>query len=131
MGIEPYLVASSVSLIVAQRLVRRICDHCKCETKITDELRTSLGLGADVTLYKGLGCSACGYTGYRGRTGIYEIFPVTDHIRTLINKRAYVAELRSAACTEGMTLLRDHAIAKLVDGVTSTEEILREISVLA
>ncbi|MBN1575030.1 MAG: type II/IV secretion system protein [Chitinispirillaceae bacterium] len=131
MGIEPYLVSSSVSMIVAQRLVRRLCSHCKCETTVTEEIRKSLGLAAGIHLYKGLGCSACGYTGYRGRTGIYEVFPISDHIRSLINDKAYAAALRAAALDEGMILLRDHALAKLVDGVTSAEEILREISVLA
>jgi type IV pilus assembly protein PilB len=131
MGIEPYLVSSSVSLIVAQRLVRRLCTHCKCATTVAEDIRRSLGLDAGIQLYKGLGCSACGYTGYRGRTGIYEVFPITDHIRSLINGKTYAAALRAAAIDEGMVLLRDHALAKLADGVTSVEEILREISVLA
>lgn len=131
MGIEPYLVSSSVSMIIAQRLVRRLCEHCKCETTVTEDIRKTLGLASGVSLYKGLGCSACGYTGYRGRTGIYEVLPVTDHIRSLINEKAYAASIRAAAVEAGMVQLRDHALAKLVDGVTSAEEILREISVLA
>ena len=72
MGVEPYLVSSSLTMIVAQRLVRMLCRNCKCETNIPDNIRASLGLQKDVVVYKGLGCSACGYTGYRGRTGIFE-----------------------------------------------------------
>jgi type IV pilus assembly protein PilB len=131
MGIEPYLVSSSVSMIVAQRLVRKICTHCKCETTVTDDIRKSLGLAFDIPLYKGLGCSSCGYTGYRGRTGIYEVLPITDTLRSLINGKAYAASIRDAAIGEGMILLRDSARATLADGIASPEEILREISVLA
>jgi type IV pilus assembly protein PilB len=131
MGIEPYLVSSSVSMIVAQRLVRRICTHCKCATTVADDIRKSLGLAPDIPLYKGLGCPACGFTGYRGRTGIFEVLPITDTLRSLINKKAYAASLRAAAIDEGLSLLGDDARAILVDGSTSPEEILREISVLA
>ena len=104
--------------------------HCKCETNITEDIRKSLGLSADIPLYKGLGCSACGYTGYRGRTGIYEVLPISDNLRSLINRKAYAAEIRNAALDEGLVVLRDNALAKLTDGVTSVDEILREISVL-
>jgi len=131
MGIEPYLTSSSVTMIVAQRLVRRLCVHCKCETTVTEEITKSLGLDAGIPLYRGLGCSACGYTGYRGRTGIYEVLPITDHIRSLINAKSYAATIRAAALDEGMVPLRDHALAKLADGITSAEEIVKEVSVLA
>lgn len=131
MNIEPYLVSSSVTMIVAQRLVRKICTHCKCETDVTEDIRKSLGLQADIPFYKGLGCSACGYTGYRGRTGIFEVLPISDNLRSLINRKAYAAEIRNAAIDEGLVVLRDNAIAKLADGVTTVDEILREISVLA
>lgn len=131
MGIEPYLVSSSVSVIVAQRLVRRICSHCKCETTVTKDIRKSLGLSESIPLFKGLGCSQCGYTGYRGRTGIYEVLPITDTLRSMINAKAFAASIRTAAIEEGMVQLRDSARTKLIDGETSIEEILREISVLA
>ena len=131
MGIEPYLVSSSVSVIVAQRLVRKICSHCKCETTVTKDIRKSLGLSESVPLFKGLGCSQCGYTGYRGRTGIYEVLPITDPLRSMINAKAFASSIRTAAIEEGMVQLRDSARTKLIDGETSTEEILREISVLA
>jgi type IV pilus assembly protein PilB len=131
MGVEPYLVSSSLTMVVAQRLVRRICVNCKCETTVSDDIRKQLGLHGTTVLYKGLGCSACGYTGYRGRTGIYEVLPVGDSLRALINKKTYATELRTAALNEGLVLLRDHALSKLADGITSHEEVLREIAVLS
>jgi type IV pilus assembly protein PilB len=132
MGIQPYLVSSSVTMIVAQRLVRKICKHCKCEnTNVSTETRKALGLPADTVIYKGLGCSNCGYTGYKGRTGFFEVMPVTDTIRELINKKSYSSTLREQAIKEGMVVLRDSALAALVDGVTSLEEVQREISVIS
>ena len=132
MNVEPYLVSSSVTMVVAQRLVRRICTHCKCEnTSASVETKKALGLPAEAIIYKGLGCSNCGYTGYKGRTGLFEVMPVTDSIRILINKKSYSSELREAAIKEGMVVLRDNALAALVDGVTSLEEVQREISVIS
>lgn len=131
MGIEPYLVSSSVSMIVAQRLVRKICPSCKCETEVSEDIRNGLGLSGSVKFYKGLGCSSCGHTGYKGRTGIFEVLPVSDTIRSLINKKAYAAEIRSAALKEGMVLLRESASSMLVDGITTAEEVLREVSVIS
>lgn len=128
MGIEPYLVSSSVTLIVAQRLVRKICPHCKCETKVSEDMKKSLGLSAEVSLFKGLGCSACSYTGYKGRTGIFEVLSVSDQIRSLINKKAFAAEIRNIAINEGMLTLREHALSKLADGSTTIEEVLREVA---
>lgn len=130
MGIEPYLVSSSVTMIVAQRLVRKICSHCKCEITVSEDIKRSLGLSADIPLYKGVGCSACGYTGYKGRTGIFEVLPVSDQIRSMINRKAYAAEIRAAALDEGMITLREHALSKLTDGQTTLEEVLREVAVV-
>jgi len=132
MSVEPYLVSSSVTMVVAQRLVRKICTHCKCEnTNASIETKKALGLSGDTVIYKGLGCANCGYTGYKGRTGLFEVMPVTDTIRVLINKKAYSSELREAAIKEGMVVLRDNALSALVDGVTSLEEVQREISVIS
>jgi len=130
MGVEPYLVSSSLTVIIAQRLVRKICVNCKCETTVFDDIKKDLGLPRETVLYKGLGCSVCGYTGYRGRTGIFEVLPVSDTIRSLINKTLPASEIRNAAVKEGLVLLRDHALSKLADGITSVEEILREVAVL-
>jgi type IV pilus assembly protein PilB len=131
MGIESYLVASSVTLIVAQRLVRKICEHCSCEDTVSEDIKKGIGLQADTRVYRGLGCSACGYTGYRGRTGIFEVLPITDEIRRLINRNAFVGEIRDQAIKEGMVPLRADALAKLVDGTTSLEEVMREIAVIS
>ncbi len=130
MNIEPYLVSSSVTMIIAQRLVRMICTQCKCETQVSEETRKNLGVSADQPLYKGIGCSACGYTGYRGRTGIFEVLPISENLRSFINKKAYASEIRNAALDEGLVTLRENALAKLTDGITTAEEVLREISVL-
>lgn len=130
MNIEPYLVSSSVTMVIAQRLVRMICSHCKCEAVVPDDTRKNLGISADQPLYKGIGCSACSYTGYRGRTGIFEVLPISEDLRSLINKKAYASEIRNAALSEGLVTLRENAISKLVDGTTTAEEVLREVSVL-
>jgi type IV pilus assembly protein PilB len=131
MGVEPYLVSSSLTMIIAQRLVRAICVNCKCEATVSDDIKAGLGLQKGVVLYKGLGCSACGYTGYRGRTGIFEVLPISDSLRSLINTKPPASEVRNLALKEGLVLLRDHALSKLTDGITSVEEVLREVSVLS
>ncbi len=130
MGVESYLVASSISMIVAQRLVRRVCTHCKCEDTSSNDIKKSIGLSTDIPVYKGLGCSNCGHTGYRGRTGIYEVLPISEEIRRLINDKAYASDVRAQAVKEGLVSLRDCALSKLMDGITSVEEVLREISVV-
>ncbi|MBD3392884.1 MAG: type II secretion system protein GspE [Chitinivibrionales bacterium] len=131
MGIEPYLVSSAVTLIVAQRLVRRICAHCKCEESVPDEIKKELVIQPGARLYKGLGCSACGQTGYRGRVGIFEVLPISDTIRKRINEKAYTEVIRNEAIKEGLVTLRENALAQLTSGVTSLEEVVREISVIA
>jgi type IV pilus assembly protein PilB len=130
MGLEPYLVASSVTMIVAQRLVRKICEHCKCEDTVPEQIKESIGLPAEAKVYKGLGCSACGRTGYKGRTGVFEVLPISEPIRKLIKEKSYASELRNQALQEGLVSLRDNALLKLREGITSLEEVLREISVL-
>lgn len=130
MNIEPYLVSSSVTMIIAQRLVRKICTHCKCETCVTDDIRKNLSLSQNQIFYKGIGCSQCGYTGYYGRTGIFEVLPVTEALRELINRKAYVSEIRNKALEEGLVTLRENALSKLSDGITTLEEVQREIAVI-
>ena len=131
MGIEHYLVASSLTMVVAQRLVRRICTHCACEDDVPAETKTNLGLTPNVKLYKGLGCPACGYTGYKGRTGIFEVLPISEQIRMKINQKAYTSDIRQQALNEGMITLRVNALAKLTAGSTSLEEVQREIAVIS
>ncbi|MDD5672700.1 MAG: GspE/PulE family protein [Chitinivibrionales bacterium] len=131
MGIESYLVASSLKLIVAQRLVRKICSNCMCEDILTPEIKESIGLQPNVKLYKGLGCPQCGHTGYKGRTGVYEVLPISEQICNRINQKAYTSDIKNQALQEGLITLRDHALAKLTSGITSFEEVQREISVLS
>ncbi len=130
MGIEPFLVASSVNLIMAQRLVRRVCANCKRPTKLTDEILSELQLdpaeAAKAKIVEGAGCVECNNTGYRGRAGVYEIMTITPEIRDLILQRASAMELKRSAMASGMLSLRRDALQKLKRGVTSVEEVLKE-----
>jgi len=128
MGIEPFLVASSVNVIMAQRLVRRLCPKCKQKEKIHPEALRELGIVSDETfdMYKAAGCPACSNTGYSGRTGLYEVMPVSDALREMILNRASAAEIKEQAVREGMATLRGDGIWKLKNGITSLEEVLRE-----
>ena len=130
MGIEPFLVASSVNLIMAQRLVRRVCVNCKRPTKLTDEILSELQLdpaeAAKATIMEGAGCVECNNSGYRGRAGIYEIMTITPNLRDLILQRASAMDLKRSAISSGMLTLRRDALQKLKRGVTSVEEVLKE-----
>jgi len=128
MGIEPFLVASSVVAIAAQRLVRQICPACKKPYRPSAEELAKLGVGgtADpVKLYRGTGCVACAETGYRGRTAIYEVLLVDDEIRRLIVAKADAGQIKQAAVAKGMTTLKDEGAAKVLAGITTTEEAMR------
>jgi type IV pilus assembly protein PilB len=130
MGIEPFLVASSVLLIVAQRLIRKICSECKEEYRVPLEALIDIGFSeeeaSEVTIYKGRGCPLCGNTGYKGRVGLFEVLEVTDNIRELILVGASAIEIRRKAIEEGMIALRASGLEKLKMGVTTIEEVLRE-----
>jgi type IV pilus assembly protein PilB len=126
MGIEPYLVADSLLLVCAQRLMRRICSKCKESYIVTDE-ELEMGKGdikPGTTLYKGKGCDACEGMGYKGRTGIYEILSMNKDLRSLLIKSASTEELRKVAIQTGMRTLRQDAIEKAVTGVSTIEEVV-------
>ncbi|MEZ7891528.1 MAG: type IV-A pilus assembly ATPase PilB [Candidatus Wallbacteria bacterium] len=137
MGIEPFMVATSLILVQAQRLVKVICKDCKVEYKpkpdlikalnITPELLVKLELPhlnlKNLVFYKGKGCEKCGGKGYKGRVGIYEVMSVSDTIRKMILDRASTLELKEAACAEGMLSLRESAIRKVLLGKTTVEEV--------
>jgi len=130
MGIAAYLVASSVETVIAQRLVRTICPHCKeprgdMETMLRKLPENGFSLAGNEVLYAGRGCDYCKYTGYRGRTGIYELLLVDSTIRPLVMERAPAATIRSAACQQGMRTLREDGWAKVLQGITTVEEVLR------
>jgi len=130
MGIEPFLVATSVNLIQAQRLIRRICKDCKRETPMPPEALMEVGFTAEdaraLKTYKGKGCSTCNNTGYKGRVGLYEVMEVNDDIRELILIGASSLELRKKAIEDGMITLRESGLHKIRAGITTLEEVVRE-----
>ena len=126
MGIEPYLISSSVIAVIAQRLVRVICEECREEYIPSEESLAEIGLKASgVKLYRGKGCSSCLNTGYRGRTGIYEIVLIDEEIRGLVLRRADSNTIRKRALEKGMVPLRGDGSAKVMNGTTTIEEVLR------
>jgi type IV pilus assembly protein PilB len=129
MGIPPFLVSSSLQLILAQRLGRKICKDCKEPYEAREESlapygHVPQGLGT-VNFYKGKGCQTCNFTGMKGRVAIYEVMPITTELRDLMLRNATTAEIRDTACSQGMKTLRQNALQKVVDGVTTVEEVLR------
>jgi type IV pilus assembly protein PilB len=130
MGIEPFLVAASLNLILAQRLVRRICPKCKEKFDAHPEAVRELGLTPEdisgTKFYRGKGCPNCNNTGYSGRQGVFEVMPASPTIRRMILDRASTADLRKRAIQEGMLTLREDALMKLKKGITTIEEVLRE-----
>ncbi|MFI5460978.1 MAG: GspE/PulE family protein, partial [Isosphaerales bacterium] len=124
MGIEPFLLASTLRALEAQRLVRRLCPHCKEPYDCNAEIAHRYGLVARQTLYRPKGCDQCRGTGYRGRLGIFEVIRITPLMAKLIQTRTPLPELRTAAREEGMKLLLDSGIDKAVEGLTSLEAVL-------
>ena len=130
MGIEPFLVASSTNLIMAQRLLRKICNACKSDVKLHVEVLRELGISDDdarkLNFKEGKGCIECNNTGYKGRLGVYEVMPVNNRIRDLILDRASTSNIKKQAVMDGMLTLRSDALVKLKNGITSAEEVLKE-----
>jgi len=130
MGIEPFLVATSVNLIQAQRLIRRICAECKVEHPTPPEALIEVGFTVEeaqrLKMFKGQGCKVCHNTGYKGRVGLYEVMEITDDLRELIMIGASALELRKRAIEDGMITLRQSGLYKVRDGVTTIEEVVRE-----
>ncbi|MBI5191995.1 MAG: type IV-A pilus assembly ATPase PilB [Nitrospirae bacterium] len=129
MGIEPFLVASSLVLIIAQRLVRRICKDCKEEEKVIPAALIDLGFSEQdahaIVCYKGKGCQTCNNTGYKGRVALYEVMLIDEEIKELILEGASATDIRKKAVVNGMKTLRMSGLTKLQEGVTTIEEILR------
>ena len=127
MGVEPYNFVSALNCVLAQRLVRMICTHCKTPVRYSDAELESFGLSPkewrDVPFYDGPGCIECGGTGYHGRTAIHELLDLSDRIRELILEKRPSSEIRKAAHEEGMKFLRDSALARVKAGVTTMKEI--------
>jgi type IV pilus assembly protein PilB len=130
MGIEPFLVATSVNIIQAQRLIRRICKDCKEEVAIAPEALVEVGFtnedAPNIKTFKGKGCATCNNTGYKGRVGLYEVMEVTDELRELIIIGASSIELRKKAVELGMLTLRESGLYKIREGITTIEEVVKE-----
>lgn len=130
MGIEPFLVATSVNLIVAQRLIRRVCQKCKEPEDAPIQALLNVGFSEaeapNIQLYKGRGCDVCNQRGYKGRVGLYEVMRISEDIREMILSGASAVELRNRAIEEGMISLRGSGLQKIRDGVTTIEEVVRE-----
>ncbi|WP_058485230.1 GspE/PulE family protein [Defluviitalea phaphyphila] len=125
MGIEPYMVATAVKGIIAQRLVRKICEHCKTPVTLTEEEARALKVSKDTVVYKGEGCPLCSNTGYKGRMAIHEIMVLDSTLRALIAKGTNDEELKEVAINNGMNTLWDNARRNVLEGKTTVEEMIR------
>jgi len=133
MGVEPFLVASSLKMVIAQRLVRLICPGCKRPTDSAPlsalvEIGFTTQEAKSLTLYHGVGCDECAGTGYRGRTAIFECMPIDDPMREVILERASTGKVRQAARRRGMATLAEAGLDRVREGVTTIEEVLRVIT---
>ena len=140
MKIEPFLVASTINVVVAQRLVRKVCERCRVSYQLGDEEKRLMdnepaiqqffkvrgsGKIQKVYLYKGKGCKVCGNTGYDGRTGIFEVLEMTEDIKKMILKRSSSDEIMAVAQRSGMTTMLEDGLEKALNGITTLEEVLR------
>jgi general secretion pathway protein E len=128
MGVEPFLVASSVLGIIAQRLIRRVCTKCRVPHTLTDFEMQELGLTsvpADSKIYRAVGCPSCSQSGYAGRTVIHELMVVDDKIRSLIIRNTDAGSIKKAAIEAGMITLREDGVTKVLSGATTVDELMR------
>jgi type IV pilus assembly protein PilB len=129
MGVEPFLVTASVNLILAQRLARKICNDCREETKVPFEVLRELGFSTEQAktqkVYKGRGCKTCADKGYKGRIALYEVMPFNEALKEQVLQGVSSAELKGAMIREGVRTLRMSGIRKILEGVTTVEEITR------
>ncbi|MDI6783203.1 MAG: ATPase, T2SS/T4P/T4SS family, partial [bacterium] len=129
-GVEPYLISGSVLAVLAQRLVRCICPHCKELDEPTPDLLEELGIPSDAKTkyFRGKGCEKCKFTGFIGRTGIFELLPIDDTIREMIDKKASAVTIKSIAIKNGMQPLVEDGIIKAMQGITTINEVSQVIS---
>jgi type IV pilus assembly protein PilB len=127
MGVEPFLVASAIDCVVAQRLARTLCTQCKRRTMIPADVLADHGFATkfDMEAYEPVGCVRCGGSGYRGRTGLYEVMTMSEQLRSLALERAAADQIAAVAVKEGMRRLRDDGLEKVKAGLTSMAEISR------
>ena len=130
MGVPPFLITATLEAVLAQRLVRRICPDCREQVVPSTEQLNQLDLAPDDVLdrkfYRGRGCAVCNNTGFKGRTGLYELMVINDQIRSLINHNASTEQIRDVALQTGMTALRQSGMEKVYNGTTTIDEIIRE-----
>ncbi len=132
MGMEPYLIRSALNAVLAQRLIRQVCPDCKVAYQAAGSDLQSLGFVVDdpeqkITLYRAEGCDTCRHTGYKGRTGIFELLTMTDEVGDLLTRRAPARDIRDAAKRAGMHDLREDGLRKVLDGITTPEEVMRVV----
>jgi type IV pilus assembly protein PilB len=125
LGLEPFMLAASLRLIEAQRLVRRLCVHCKDPFMPNEEIQHTYGIPAGMTIFRPKGCENCRKTGYRGRIGIFEVVPINPPLANLIQDRVSVNELKKEGKKQGIMFLKDHGIERAKQGITSLEEVNR------
>jgi type IV pilus assembly protein PilB len=129
MGVEPFLISSTLEAVLGQRLLRSICRQCRTTYKPSDSLLAELGISrqdlGEKQFFCGKGCDACNNTGYKGRKGIYELLRITDPIRKLINERAPTVTLKQKAVELGVVTLRQDGLRSIFAGDTTVEEVLR------
>jgi type II secretory ATPase GspE/PulE/Tfp pilus assembly ATPase PilB-like protein len=125
MGVEPYLLASSIAGVVAQRLVRKTCEHCKRPVPVPDSVKHVFGNNPPKTMYQGVGCTECRGIGYLGRVGVFELLSLNSELRRLVNARATEEDILNAARSSGMSTLREEALRLVREGMTTLEEIAR------
>ena len=129
MGLEPFNVAAALNLVLAQRLVRRICGNCKEEATYPDEYLNAAAISDEdraTPFFRGKGCDQCGGSGYRGRQGLYEVMAMSPTLRRMILANASTAELQAQAIAEGMLTLRMDGMLKVRNGITTLEEVIKE-----
>ncbi len=131
MGVEPFLIASSVNAVVAQRLVRVICPHCREEYRAEEMMLKRMGLLdalSGKTLFRGRGCVHCHHTGYKGRCGLYEVLQMTSEMKSLVLRTSDANELKNKAVESGMVTLQRDGVDKITKGITTLEELYRVVS---
>lgn len=125
MGVEPYIITSSLVGVLGQRLIRKICPHCKEKTTVTEEIFEEIGLTGPVECYQGRGCQKCRNTGYHGREGLFELLVVSEPIRRLVVHKASESAIKEQALREGFRTMRQEGLVKVIEGVTTVEEVIR------
>jgi len=132
MGVEPFLIASSVIGVIGQRLVRVVCKRCRTTYRPDTDVLAELGLsergkGEEITFARGEGCQICSGRGYRGRTGVFEVLGMSDSVKRLVLEKRSALEVKDAAVAQGMVVMKDCGLRKVLAGITSPEEVLRVV----